>query len=149
MDLLTAVFHQNIDALLDLVAKGAKVNERDEHRRTPLMRAAEGNCAASTSALLGAGARINDRNDRGETALHAAAISGNVEVARVLLDRGADITIRDEHRSLALTTALSAPAGFKERSLEVARLIAQRMDPQALRDILHAWLTDKRTTLDK
>jgi hypothetical protein len=37
--------------------------------------------------------------------------------------------------------------GFKERSLEVARLIAQRMDPQALRDILHAWLTDKRTTL--
>jgi hypothetical protein len=38
--------------------------------------------------------------------------------------------------------------GFKERSLAVAGLIAQPMDLQALRDILHAW-PDKRTTLDR
>lgn len=149
MDLLTAVSHQNIEALVDLVAKGANVNERDAHRRTPLMRAAEWNRAGSTRALLDAGARINDRDERGETALHTAAGSGHVEVARVLLEHGADISIRDDNRCIALTTALSAPLGFKENSLEVAKLIAQRMDPQALREILQKRLTDQRTTLDR
>ena len=109
MELLDAVLYQDVEAVRELVAQGAYIHKKDEHGRTPLMRAAEWNGLASVRVLINLGARVNDRNDRGETALHIAVSHGHHEVACELLDHGADLSIRDQHGSTPLTTALRAP----------------------------------------
>jgi len=85
------------------------VRVTDADGSTPLMLAAESNCAGVVAALLSLGApgNINAKNDGGKTALHLAAARGHCRVVRQLLEAGADGGVRD-HRGDMSDTALTS-----------------------------------------
>jgi len=74
----------------DLIARGAEVNARDAHMRTPLHVACEEDHADLALELIFAGAEVNAVDDVGHTALHRAVFTGgsNTEVLAVLIQHG-------------------------------------------------------------
>ena len=69
-----------------LCARGADVDARDAHSRTPLIEAVRKKHAAVISALLvDFGAAVSIKDERGDNALHFAAASGQMRVLRTSL----------------------------------------------------------------
>lgn len=98
-DLLEAARNGEIDAVVELLAKGADVNAKsksiDRAGRTALMFASEKGNLKLVQALLASGADVNMQDITGGTALQYAAISGNLNVVKVLLDKGADVNTKE------------------------------------------------------
>jgi len=70
-----------------LIARGAEVNSRDTHGRTPLHYAIRGNLKLAQR-LLERGADLNALDERGQTPIAAAAEGGCVSVLEQLCERG-------------------------------------------------------------
>jgi ankyrin repeat protein len=83
----------------------AKVDARDEHGRTPLMRAAESGQIDEMKKLIENGADVNLGNKAQKTALTSAIQSGQTEAVNYLLKNNADITLKDNEGSTALMCA--------------------------------------------
>jgi uncharacterized protein len=90
--LMTAVNHNDIHAVENLIKKGADVNELDANQDAPLVIAAFKGYTEIVESLLAAGADIT-AVDPGmkATALHAAAYAGRTEAAKVLIAYKIDI----------------------------------------------------------
>ena len=74
-----------------LIVAKADVNEIDEHKRTPLLKAARHNSKNEIlELLLKTGARHDLADEEGNTPLHFAAMRGTVEVAKFLMNLGAN-----------------------------------------------------------
>ncbi|BCM92200.1 hypothetical protein IAD21_04079 [Abditibacteriota bacterium] len=127
---------------LALLARGAKVNPRDEYGETALIMAAHANRLPLTRELLKRGANLNIRNKRGETALMRAAIGGFPDMARLLLASGARTDLKDNKGQTALDMARSREFVFvyggitgtrKEKAeTAVARALNGRLEIQAI-----------------
>jgi uncharacterized protein len=90
--LMTAINHNDILAVQNLIQKGADVNELDAHQDAPLVIAAYKGYTEIVEKLLEAGADVS-AVDPGmkATALHAAAYAGRTEAARLLIAYKIDI----------------------------------------------------------
>lgn len=87
-----------------LIAKGAKVNQRDNDGNNELFYAATS--PEKIEVLLKAGADINSINKAGETILIVASRSGLYEVVKTFLKFNADIDIKDSLGKTALDHAI-------------------------------------------
>lgn len=110
-----------------LLEAGANVNlgEKNNSRKTPLIRAAERTALKTTKIdggelsqveviklLIEAGANVNAKNVQGLTALMAAANAGSVEAVELLLKAGANVKHKTLRRETAMSMALEG--GYQE-----------------------------------
>ena len=84
-----------------LVAQAEPMAEpRDEHGRTPLMRALAHHTMPpleQIKALIDAGANVNAQDDFKYTALHYAAKKGHLKIAELLVNAGANLKAKDHN----------------------------------------------------
>jgi ankyrin repeat protein len=76
-----------------LLELGAKVDDTDRTRHTPLHFAAATGHTAVVNVLLQRGADVNARSTDGSTPLHYAALYGFVQIVQDLLLRGAEYAL--------------------------------------------------------
>ncbi|KAK7476633.1 hypothetical protein BaRGS_00032108, partial [Batillaria attramentaria] len=96
----------NAELAAMLIEKGAKVDEPNSDRNTPIHVAAEESQSEVLQLLLKRPVRdINAVNDKQETALHKAAGSGDKKCVELLLKKGADVNRRDYQNNTPLWLA--------------------------------------------
>ncbi|MCP4536497.1 MAG: hypothetical protein GY832_05065 [Chloroflexi bacterium] len=103
-ELLIAATEDRLDLLDAALAKGARLNTKNERGRTALMLAAEQCNMRVLSRLLNAGAKMDDAH-RGETALTCACRVGATDIVRHLLKAGADADRRYHKKNIAFLAA--------------------------------------------
>jgi ankyrin repeat protein len=103
----------------ELLAQGARVDQRDDQGFTPLEYAAMYGHEAIFDALLATGADPHATNSLGENLLVSAACSDKVSICRKLLDLGLDVNGGDHN----FATPLMNAAG--QGQLAVARLLLE------------------------
>jgi len=121
--LFLAVENGNTAIARLLIQYGAKVNARDETKRTPLMFIDDDATPELITLLLQAGAKVNARDKSGETPLLAAASSAKIEVVQALIDAGADLNADNEEGLTPLMKAVE-----EERAEIVDALITAGSD---------------------
>lgn len=94
--LILAASIGDLDLLLDLLARGAEVDGRDENQRTALMYGCRAGDHAISLALITAGADVNARDGSGATPLMYAAASGAGQLVELLMSSGARIGDRNK-----------------------------------------------------
>ncbi len=137
-----------------LLAKGADVNAKDRHGKTPLHQLAEhpGDDALFIETiraqgldpspflwkgkeiaelLLTKGADVNAKDKDGNTPLHWAIFHGHTGLANLLLDNGADVNARGKDGMTPLLYAFPSSATSLERKDNVELLIAKGADVNA------------------
>ena len=90
--LMMAAFRQNKEVVLDMIKRGAQVNQKGW---TALHYAAAAGSTAITSLLLEHHAYIDAESPSGMTPLMMAAREGQEKVVGLLLEQGADATLKD------------------------------------------------------
>ncbi|MCU6499241.1 ankyrin repeat domain-containing protein [Rugamonas sp. A1-17] len=90
--LMMAAFRQNKAAVLDMIKRGAQVNQKGW---TALHYAAAAGSTEITSILLEHHAYIDAESPSGMTPLMIAAREGQEKVVELLLEQGADATLKD------------------------------------------------------
>lgn len=105
LQLLNAVRADNFKAVQDALDRGADVNVRATHQRTPLYYAAtEAGCLVLTL-LLQHGAKPDMADEDGLTPLHQAVIAKNFDHAEILLKNGANINFQEDSAPAPLHSA--------------------------------------------
>lgn len=102
-----AAFFGHAEAVRQLIAAGAKVNERSQNPMSnlPLHAAMVAGDVDVVKALLEAGAEVNAKQHAGYTALQAAAARGNLPVVELLLKHGADPAMVNDDGNTAKSLA--------------------------------------------
>ena len=95
----------DLDAVIELVGKGANVDEKNNNDDTPLMWASGDGTVEVVKALLDAGAKVDEKDEDDVTALMCASGWGHVEVVEALLGAGAKVDEKDEDGDTALIFA--------------------------------------------
>jgi ankyrin repeat protein len=106
-----------------LLAAGAGVTARDEHKRTALLAATQGNHVAVAALLIGKGADVNAQDDMQDSAFLLAGASGYLEIVRLCLAAGADLKSRNRYGGTALI-----PACHHGHLATVRELLKTRID---------------------
>ena len=89
-----AIARGDIDAVRDLLHRGADADARDRYGQTGLMRAAHAGHRDVVETLIEHGADLNVTAKFGLTALMLAVIAGHAEIARVLARAGSDLSLK-------------------------------------------------------
>ncbi|MFJ6568437.1 ankyrin repeat domain-containing protein [Streptomyces sp. NPDC091292] len=84
---------------------GARVEARDEERRTPLLLAALGDHVGAARLLVEAGADPDAQDRRDDSAWLVTGVTGSVEMLRVLLPAGPDLTLRNRFGGISVIPA--------------------------------------------
>ena len=135
--LIAAAFRGDVAAVKLLLARGARVDEKDDHGRTVLMAAVDSGHAEAAKLLIEHGADVNAKDEKwGIPALMKAAQYGDIDIAKLLLEHGADIKARENTGKTALTAA--ALGGHTD----MAKLLIDRGIDRNVRD------KDGKTALD-
>ena len=100
----TAARAGNVVSVQSLLSRGASIEGRSIHFKTPLMSAAEGGNLNAVLFLLSQGADANAHSDSGSVLIWAAT-SGNAGIVRVLIAHGANVNWRSSLGNTALQTA--------------------------------------------
>jgi len=96
-----AVKYGNSPALVEtLLAKGARLNVKDNHGWTPLHSAASNNKYKVLLLLIRNGADVNIENKNGCTPLHFGA--SNFKITRLLIENGADVNVQTDYGNTPL-----------------------------------------------
>ena len=114
-DIIKAAEKGKLQAVNELIAKGADINVSNDDGWTPLMAAVKNGRLDVTQQLIYKGANINSCKRDGWTALMSAAQKGRLEEARLLIDSGADINAQTQDGWTALMEAVD------EGRLDIAR----------------------------
>jgi uncharacterized protein len=80
----------NAEAIVQHIAAGSDLNEKDAYGSSPLIAAITFGVTATAQALIGGGADLNQTNNEGSTPLHIAAFLCRTEIVTALLEAGAD-----------------------------------------------------------
>ncbi|HZY85644.1 MAG TPA: ankyrin repeat domain-containing protein, partial [Gemmataceae bacterium] len=94
--LLEAAERGRVSQLLELLQKGANVNDKDDDGRTALHRAAARGHKSALIALLAMGADMGEKDGKGRTPLMTAAEAGNAEVVTLLVAPGTVASLAGE-----------------------------------------------------
>jgi ankyrin repeat protein len=153
-DLAVAKNHRAVAALLanlhDLVAlgtpeelervlsDGGDPNSLDEHRRTPLHRAAAENKVRLARLLLAHGARPDPLDANMNSPLHVASHLGHTEFATLLLQHGANVLLGDDRGRTPLHLASNRGAAALVRLLLHASSEVRRNDLAGSEPLHHA-----------
>lgn len=84
----------NVEAMEQLLEKGADIDALDEHGQTALMLAAMQGHTAVARFLIARSARLDHTAKFHLTALMLAVIGGRADIVRALVEAGADLTVR-------------------------------------------------------
>ena len=95
----------DLDAVIELVEKGANVNEKDKYGDTALVEASFNGHLEIVERLIDADADVNQENNDGETALIRASESGRLEIVEKLIKAGADVNVENNDGETALMWA--------------------------------------------
>jgi len=93
-------------AVLNVLKRGAEVNEQSNKGKTALMFAASEGHDKVSRTLIEHGAKVDIADNYGTTALIVAATAGHDEVVAVLLENNANPVVRDESGSSPLVNAV-------------------------------------------
>lgn len=105
VDLHTATFLGDLDAIQQHIQAGSDLNEREPSMNsTPLISAAVFGKTEVARALIEAGADVNLQNNEGSTALHSAAFLCRTEIVEMLLANGANKELKNIYGSTALAS---------------------------------------------
>lgn len=104
VDIHTAVFMGNVDAVRQHIEAGSDLNAKDQYGSTPLIIAATFNKPDVAILLIDAGADMNISGNDGSTALHTSAFFCRTEIVKALLANGADKTLTNNYGSTALAS---------------------------------------------
>lgn len=102
VDLHTATFFANHDAVKQHIAAGTDLNLKDQYGSTPLHAAVTFGRTDIAKSLIEANADLTIKNAQGSTVLHIAAFFCRTEIVEALLDKGVDTSIQDNYGSTAL-----------------------------------------------
>lgn len=91
--LLAAAAKGDVKKIKQLVAKGADVNVRDSHGRTPVMIAAHNQDHKTALALIKAGANLNLLDHESYDVLTISGVIDDVKMVELALKHGADPTL--------------------------------------------------------
>ena len=100
--LLDAAKSGQTDKVQALLQSGARVNEKDNEGRTPLMFASAYGHSSIVQVLLDAGADVNAKANNGSTALVGASWNGHTDTVQVLLANGAKVNEKNRDGVTAL-----------------------------------------------
>ena len=89
-----AVDRGDVDAIRELIERGANVDALDRHGQTALMLAARAGRADLVEALIEGRADLNVTAKYGLSALMLAVVNGHAEVAHLLARAGCDLSLR-------------------------------------------------------
>ncbi|EMT67378.1 Serine/threonine-protein phosphatase 6 regulatory ankyrin repeat subunit C [Fusarium odoratissimum] len=92
-----------------LIENGARIESRDQLRRTPLCLAAANGDTAAVAFLLENGANVQKTCIHGKTPLPYAAGGGSEECMRLLISGGASVAATDDRGQTALFQAACSP----------------------------------------
>ena len=121
--LLAAAEAGDVAAVEHLLQSGAKVDVRDNRRRTPLMIAVQRGDAAMARIVVDAGADINAQDNIKDSPFLLAGARGDVEILKILIPRGPDYSRVNRYGGSALIPA--AERGH----VEAVRLLVETGSP--------------------
>ncbi|MFD7754992.1 ankyrin repeat domain-containing protein [Streptomyces sp. NPDC059757] len=104
-DLLRAARTGDADAARIAVEGGARVDARDEERRTPLLLAVHGDHVGLARLLVEAGADPDAQDRREDSPWLATGVTGSVAMMHTLLPAGPDLKLRNRFGGIALIPA--------------------------------------------
>lgn len=104
-----AVSIGDLDEVKNLIAKGAKINGKDENydKITPLFIAVENGNTEIAETLLNFGAKVNARDKNRQTPLMRLDSDASPELVHLLIKYGAKINLTDDEGNTALILAAS------------------------------------------
>lgn len=108
IDIHTATFYGNLNAVKQHINAGSDLNVKDEYGSTPLNIAATFGKTDIALALIKGGADLHTKNAEGSTPLHVASFFCRTDIVKSLLEKGADKSLLNNYGSTALMT-VSAP----------------------------------------
>ncbi|KAG0173096.1 hypothetical protein DFQ28_001043 [Apophysomyces sp. BC1034] len=131
----------NLEALRDLIERGADVNFKDNAGWTPLHEAALKGQHETAEYIIARGADINARGFGGDTPLHDACSNGYPECVKLLVDAGADVFAVNEskHKPIDVCEDNDCRNALRGKMDELSRLVAQDKDG---RTVLHRACAD-------
>ena len=129
MDIHTAAFIGNIDAIKGHIATGTDLNVKDQYGSTPLNIAATFGKTKVALALIEGGADLNITNNEGSTPLHTAAFFCRTEIVKALLTKGANKTSKNVYGS----TALQSVSGPFEQVKPIYEQLGKQLGPLGLK----------------
>ena len=96
----------DLDAVIELIEEGAKVNQKSKYEgTTALMFASLNGRVEVVKTLIEKGADVNQKNRQGETALMYASLNGHLEIVERLIEAGANLEQKDHVGRTALMSA--------------------------------------------
>ena len=100
-----------------LLAKGAKINAKDDFKQTPLHSVCQFGAHTEVIAaiLIANGAKVNIKDENGVTPLSFAAMKGDIELIELLIKAGANVNSKDRDGTTVL--------GWGEENPEVVKLL--------------------------
>ena len=129
-DMCSAVRRRDIEAVKELLAKGADTNTGDsQFGVSPLSWAALLGNTDIVELLIHNGANVNGRNRDGGTALHGAAFLGHADVAALLIQKGADVNAKNDKSE----TSLYVMAANWEITEYIAGLLEIEVDAETVK----------------
>ena len=119
----------NVDAILQHIAAGTNLDEKDAYGSTPLIITATLGVTDAADALIEGGADWSQTNNEGSTPLHIAAFLCHTEIVEALLAAGAD----KDALNGAGRTALQSVEGPFEDVKAIYDGLAAALAPMGLR----------------
>lgn len=95
----------NVAEVRRLIARGAKVNDKNKDGLTALHWAAYNGHSILAELLIDKGAKLNLKDKYGYAPLHWAAIRGSKAVAELLIRKGSNVNARGRHGNTPLSWA--------------------------------------------
>lgn len=125
MDIHTAAFMGNMEALKQHIAQGTDLNMKEQlGGSTPLISAITFGKSEIALALIHAGADVNLQNNEGATALHVASFFCRTEIVKALLNTNIDKTIKNKYGSTALESIQAPFEQVKPIYIEIEKGLA-------------------------
>ena len=129
MDIHSAAFMGDLDAVKQHVNAGSDLNQKDAYGSTPLTIAVTFGKTEVAIALIEGGADLNGINNDGSTPLHTAAFFCRIEIVEALLAKSADKSIKNNFGS----TAYESVAGPFEPVKGIYDQISKELGPLGLK----------------
>lgn len=108
VDIHTATFLGNTEALKQHIDTGSDLNVKDQYGSTPLIISTTFGKTDIAKILINAGADLHITNNDGSTPLHVASFFCRTDIVKALLEKGADKTLKNNYGSTPLQSVSGA-----------------------------------------